>query len=201
MKTDRPRPTRADAALLRNTVLKLTAATRVFTAVAVVLTVLVWWHLLRRLVAFGKGLDYSGLEALGAQVKSLVQQYNPFFWWAVVALCTLIIAYFLYGFVDAMNRRASARRVSADLIAQLANRLSPSAVQVIEWSWQNRREPISVGVLQHALRELSNGRAARIELAEQHAALLATASASGIPAPVPVNDPTLVAETQREATP
>ena len=176
MKIERPRPTRADAALLRNTVLKLTAATRVFTVVVVLLTVLVWWFLLHRLIDFGRGLDYSGLEALGAQIMNFVQQYNPFFWWAVVALCTLIIAYFLYGFVEAMNRRASARRVSADLVAMLASRLSPSAVQVLQWSWQNRREPITVGVLQHALRELGNGRAAKIELAERHAALLETAT-------------------------
>ena len=175
MKIERPQPTRADTALLRNTVLKLTAAARVFTIAVVIIAALVWWFLLHRLIAFGKGLDYSGLEALGGQVMALVQQYNPFFWWAVVALCTLIIAYFLYGFVQAMNRKASDRRVSADIVAGLASRLSPPAVQVLQWSWQNRREPITVGVLQRAQRELQNGRAARIELAERHAALLDTA--------------------------
>jgi len=177
MKIERPQPTRADVALLRNTVLKLTAATRVFSVAVVLLTVLVWWFLLHRLIDFGKGLDYSGLEALGPRIMTFAQQYNPFFWWAIVALCTLIIAYFLYGFVQAMNRRASARRVDADQVAVLASRLSASAVQVLQWSWQNRREPITVGVLQHALRELGNGRAARIELAERHAALLETAAA------------------------
>lgn len=177
MKIERPRPTRADAALLRNTVLKLTAATRIFTVAVVAGIAIVWWYLLHKLIAFGKGLDYSGLEALGGQVMAFVQQYHPFFWWAIVALCTLIIAYFLYGFVQAMNRQASARRVNADIIASLASRLSPSAVQVLQWSWQNRREPITVGVLQRALRELQGGRAARIELAEQHAALLDVAAA------------------------
>lgn len=176
MKIERSRPTRADAALLRNTVLKLTAATRVLTIAVVLLTVLVWWFLLHRLIAFGRGLDYSGLQALGPQIMAFVQQYNPFFWWAVVALCTLIIAYFLYGFVESMNRRASARRVSADLVALLVSRLSPPAVQVLQWCWQNHREPITVGVLQQTQRELSNGRAARIELAERHAALLETAA-------------------------
>jgi len=175
MKIERPQPTRADAALLRNTVLKLTAATRIFTVGVVIVAALIWWSLLHRVIAFGKGLDYSGLQALGGQVVTLVEQYNPFFWWAIVALCTLIIAYFLYGFVEAMNRRASARRVSADIVAVLASRLSPAAVQVVHWSWQNRREPITVGVLQRAQRELQSGRAAQIELAERHAALLDTA--------------------------
>ncbi len=176
MKIERPQPTRSDAALLRNTILKLTAAARVTAIAMVVVVALVWWFLLHRLIAFGKSLDYSGLNALGGQVATFVKQYNPFFWWAIVALCTLIIAYFLYGFVQAMNRRASSRRISAEILASLASRLSSPAVLVLQWSWQNRREPITVGVLQRALQELHGGRAHRIELAEQHAALLKTAT-------------------------
>jgi len=172
MDIDRPQPTRADAALLRNTVLKLTAVSRVFTVIVILLAALIWWFLLHRLIAFGRNLDYSGLDALGTQVAAFVQQYNPFFWWAVVALCTLIIAYFLYGFARSMNRRAKARRVSAEQISELARRLSPPALRVLQWSWHNRREPITVGVLQRAFHELTFGRAARIQLAEEHAALL-----------------------------
>ncbi len=174
MKIERPRPTRADAALLRNTVLKLTAATRVVTVVVVLLVALVWWFLLHRVIAFGRDLDYSGLNALGPQIMAFVKQYNPFFWWAVVALGTLIIAYFLWGFVESMNRQARARRVDADLIAQLVSRLSPSGIEVLKWSWSNRREPITVGVLQQTRAEMASGRAGKIALAEQHAALLDT---------------------------
>lgn len=176
MKIDRPQPTRSDAAHLRNTILRLTAAVRVASVVMVAVVALCWWFLLHRLIAFGKGLDYSGLDALGGQIATFVKQYNPFFWWAVVALCTLIIAYFVYGLVQAMNRRARNRQVRADTVASLASRLSPAAVQVLQWSWQNRREPITVGVLQRALDELLSGRAARIELAERHAQLLEAAA-------------------------
>lgn len=175
MKIDRLQPTRSDAAHLRSTILRLTAAIRAATVIMIALVALCWWFLLHRVIAFGKGLDYSGLDALGGQIATLVRQYNPFFWWAVVALCTLIIAYFVYGLVQAMNRRASNRQVRADTVASLAERLSPAAVQVLRWSWQNRREPITVGVLQRALDELRSGRAARIELAERHAQLLEAA--------------------------
>src|SRR5690554_132951 len=136
MNIERPQPTRADASRLRNTVLRLTAATRVFTVGVVVIVAIVWWFLLHRLIAFGRDLDYSGLEAMGGQVAAIVKQYNPFFWWAIVALCTLIIAYFLFGFVGAMNRRASARRVDAATVAGLASDLSHPALQVLQWSWQ-----------------------------------------------------------------
>lgn len=177
MKIERPRPTRADATLIRNTVLKLTAAGRIITVVVVALVALTWWLLLHRVIAYGQELDYSGLEALGPQILAFAQEYNPFFWWAVVALCTLIIAYFLYGFIESMNRRARSRRVDADLIAHLSSRLSPPAIQVLKWSWRNRLEPITVGVLQQTQQELAGGRAAKIALAEQHAALLDMAAA------------------------
>jgi len=182
MKIERPQPTRADAALLRNTVWKLTAALRIFTVAVVAVAALVWWSLLHKIIDFGQGLDYSGLDALGAQVAAFVRQYNPFFWWAVVALCTLIIAYIVFGFVGSMNRRARNRRVDAVTVQGLAAQLSPAAIRVLQWSWQNRREPITVGVLQRARNELQHGRAAQIHLAEQHAALL---EASGVP---PEND-------------
>src|SRR5690606_13364869 len=189
MKMERPRPTRADAALLRSTVLKRTAASRLLTVAVVLGVALVWWFLLHKIFAFGRGLDYSGLQALGAQVMAFVEQYSPFFWWAVVALCTLIIAYFLYGFVQSMNRKAMARRVSATRVAFLTRRLSAPALQVLGWCWHNRREPITVGVLQHALNQLRLGRAERIDLANEHAALLAAATTEALQTlenPVPV---------------
>lgn len=188
MKIERPQVTRADAAQLRNTVWKLTAATHVFTVAVVIAVACVWWFLLHRLIRFGKQIDYSGLEALGPQIASLIKQYNPFFWWAIVALCSLIIAYFLAGFVQAMNRRAGSRHVSAETIARLADTLTPPAVGVLQWSWQNRREPITVGVLQRAVHELRSGRAAKIALAQSHDALLGPVAASD-PAPLAAETP------------
>src|SRR3546814_304735 len=108
-----PTPTRQDHTLLRNTLLKLTAIQKIVCALVVVAVALVWYNLLNRLVAFGQGIDYEGLHALGVKAVSLLKQYNPFFWWAVVALCTLIIAYFLYGIV-----RSAARRTRATMVGE-----------------------------------------------------------------------------------
>jgi len=168
-------PTSQDRALLRNTLLKLTAAQKILCVVVIIGVALIWYDLLNRMVAFGRGIDYEGLHALGVQAVAFMKQYNPFFWWAVVALCTLIIAYFLHGFVKATQRRVRAKLVGEDTIASLSAQLSEAAREVLRWSWQDRREPITVGDLQRAHAEMRSGRYAKITLARRHAALLEAA--------------------------
>ncbi|WP_237173843.1 hypothetical protein [Paracandidimonas lactea] len=176
-------PTAADHALLRSTLLKLTASQIILCVVVVAVVALVWYDLLNRLVDFGRGIDYSGLQALGVQAVALLQQYNPFFWWAVVALCTLIIAYFLYGFVQSTRRRVRQRLVNESTVAMLASQLSEPALEVLRWVWRDSRHPITVGDLQRTAAELRHGRAAKIHLARSHAALLRPPRASTEPAP------------------
>src|SRR5690554_4263318 len=97
--------TRRDVTLVRRTLHHLTAAQKITCAVVIVITALIWWSLLKRLLTFGRSIDYSGLHALGAQTVALLQQYNPFFWWGIVILATLLIIYILYGFVASTQRR------------------------------------------------------------------------------------------------
>lgn len=165
-------PTRQDDAVLRNTLLKLTAAQKILCTVVVAAVALIWYDLLNRLIAFGRGLDYTGLHALGAQIVEFLKHYNPFFWWGVVALCTLIIAYFLYGFIQSTQRWSQARLVSAETLAELLKHLSAPAREVLNWAWQDRRDPMTVGDLQRAHRELRAGRFGKIQLSARHAALL-----------------------------
>lgn len=165
-------PTPKDASLLRNALLRLTATQKIISVAVVTVTVLIWYVLLKRLVAFGQGIDYSGLHALGAHTVTLLKQYNPFFWWAVVALCSLIIAWLLYGFVQAQQRRGRLALVNQTVIADLTRQLSEPAKEVMRWVWHDSRNPITVGDLQRTLLELRTGRANKIILARQHATLL-----------------------------
>ncbi|NYT58586.1 hypothetical protein H0A65_06565 [Alcaligenaceae bacterium] len=165
-------PTRQDRSLFRNTLLKLTATQKITCVVVIIVVALVWYKLLNRLLAFGQNIDYSGLQVLGARTLALLEQYNPFFWWVVVALCTLIIAYFLYRFVLGMQRNARARLVDETTVSQLASQLSESAREVLRWAWQDRRDPLTVGDLQRAHTEIRSGRAYKIALARRHAAVL-----------------------------
>lgn len=169
--------TRRDVALVRRTLLHLTAAHKITCAVVIVLSALIWWFVLQRLLVFGQGIDYSGLHALGAQL----QQYNPFFWWAIVALGTLLIIYLLYGFTVRARHRVRRKLVSRTIVERLASDMSPAGLEVLNWAWQDRREPINVGVLQQAYSEMRGDRADKITLARQHAALLEASR----PAPAP----------------
>jgi len=170
--TSQHQPTRHDDTVLRNTLLKLTASQKITCTVVVAVVALVWYDLLNRLVAYGHGIDYSGLHALGAQVVDFLKRYNPFFWWGVVALCTLIIVYLLNGFIRHTSRRTRARLVGADVLAELVPQLSEPARQVLTWTWEDRRHPMTVGDLQRTRQELRAGRFEKIQLALRHAALL-----------------------------
>lgn len=165
-------PTRRDRSLLRQTLWKLTAVHKLVCTVVVVLVGLAWVWAARRLLAFGETVDYSGLTALGVQAVALIKQYNPFFWWGLVVLCTLIIAYFLKLFVRGSRRQAMARLVSAATVETLAGQLTQPAIDVLNWAWSDRRQPVSVGVIQRAVTEMGGHRAAKIALARRHSALL-----------------------------
>jgi hypothetical protein len=165
-------PSRYDAALLRNTLFRLTATNKIICVAVVVIVALIGYRLLKRMIEFGQGLDYSGLFALGPQAVTLLQQYNPFFWWAIAVLCALIIAYFLYGFVLSMQRQARLKLVDEDTIATLSAQLSDPAKAVLRWTWRDRNHPITVGDLQRTAQELRHARADKIVLAQRHAELL-----------------------------
>lgn len=172
MKENTIQPTPADFSLLRTTLLRLTASQKILSVVVVAVVALIWYDLLNRLIAFGQGIDYSGLPALGVQAVALLKQYNPFFWWAVVALCTLIIAYFLYQFVQGVHRRARLKIVNESTVAGLASQLSEPALDVLRWVWRERRDPLTVGDLQRTLHELRYSRYSKITLARRQSVLV-----------------------------
>jgi len=170
--TSNPQPTRHDDALLRSTLLKLTATQKIICSVVIAVVALIWYDLLNRLIDFGHGIDYTGLHALGPRTVELLARYNPFFWWTLVALCTLIIAYFLYSFVRGTQRRTQGKLVSTAVVGGLVSQLSDPAKEVLAWVWQDRRDPLTVGDLQRTAFELRANRAHKINLAREHSAAL-----------------------------
>lgn len=166
-----PRVTRRDVSLVRHTLYRLTAFQKLVCAVAIGVGMAAAWLLGKKILAFGDEIDYGSLQMLGEQNLALLQEYNPFFWWGAAVAVALLILYLLIGFVAATQRRARYRLVSQTTAERLVNHLSPTGRGVLAWSWEDHREPITVGVLQRTLTEMRGGRAARIDLARQHASL------------------------------
>ncbi|WP_397474632.1 hypothetical protein [Pusillimonas sp.] len=175
-----------DQAVLRSALLKLTATQKILCTVVVAVVAIIWYDLLTRLIAFGDGVDYSGLQALGGDSIAFLQRYNSFFWWVLVALCTLIIAYLLFGFVRASGERVRGKIVNADTFQSLVAQLSEPARDVLRWAWQDRSQPVTVGVLQRTAAELKSGRAGKIDLTRQQAQILAEPAATTDPRQQPV---------------
>ena len=189
--TSGSRASAQDQTALRSTLLQLTATQKILCTVVVAVVAIVWYDLLNRLVAFGDRVDYSGLQALGGDAVAFLQRYNSFFWWALVALCTLIIAYLLVGFVQASRERVQAKIVTAETFQALVAQLSEPARDVLRWAWQDRSQPVTVGVLQRTATELRSGRAGKIDLSRQQASLLdEPARAAALPPASPA-DPTV----------
>ncbi|MBV6272697.1 hypothetical protein KVP09_07175 [Alcaligenaceae bacterium CGII-47] len=165
-------PNARDHALLRNILLKLTATQKIIATAVVVIVTLIWYDLLNRLLAFGGAIDYAALHVLGAEGSALLQRYNPFFWWATIVLCTIIIAYFLYLFVRSTAQRTRQRPIDQHSVTQLCQGLSAPALDVLLWAWQNRSEPLRIGDLQRTRNELRAHRATKLQHAARQLAMI-----------------------------
>lgn len=166
------RVSRRDIGLVRRTLTHLTAAQKITCVIVIALVAFVWWHLLNRILDFGRSIDYGGQYALGAETATLLQRYNPFFWWGLIALISLLLIYLLYGFVAATQRRVQRKLLARHTVEQLVQQLSAPALDVLDWAWQDRRDPLSVDDLQRALSEMRSQRFQKITLAREHQALL-----------------------------
>src|SRR5699024_5488968 len=117
-------------------------------------------------------INYSGLESFGPQVVTFLQRYNPFFWWGVILISSLLLIYMLAGFVQRSYYRNQKQAINATQFEQLVQQLSESGREVLQWVWVDSRYPITVGNIQQALKKLRAGRVRQIELAQRHTAIL-----------------------------
>lgn len=165
-------PRLRDRSALHKTILRYTLVSRIAAVAVVVIVALLWWAAIKWVIGFGSSLDYAVFDTLGPEVLTWVERYNPFFWWGLVIICSIFIAYFLYVFVVFVHRRNRLTPISAHSIESLLRELSPASREVLAWVWQDRREPITVGVLQRTAQALRQGRYEQIKLSHTHARLI-----------------------------
>lgn len=163
--------TKRDISLIRHTLYRLTAMQKLLSVLIIAIVALGAWVLGKHILAFGDSIDYSALHMLGDQTLGMLNEYNPFFWWGATIIMALIVIYLLAGIVAAMQRRTRSRLVRQPAAQRLVGELSPAGRDVLAWSWENRREPITVGVLQRTLTEMRTGRDRKIDLVNQQTRL------------------------------
>ncbi len=165
-------PRLRDRSALHKTILRYTLFSRIIGAVVVVVVALLWWAAAKWVIHFGSTRDYAVFDTLGSEVLTWVERYHPFFWWGLVIICSIFIAYSLYVFVVFIHRRSQMTPISARSVELLLRDLGPASREVLDWVWHDRREPITVGVLQRTVQALRQGRYEQIKLSHTHAQLI-----------------------------
>jgi hypothetical protein len=162
---------RKDVYLLGNTLLRL-GLPRLIIRLVVTLSVLaLLLYCVQGILARGKGwlefsLHISGLnEILGKTVIDFVMQYQKFFWWLIAALLVLFILSGLIGWLKASVKRGRAALVPLGEIRKLCAGLSQEALDVLDWVWRDKSNPVTIGNIQATLTQLRSGRQRKLDLA------------------------------------
>jgi len=172
MNSTSPERIRQDSRLIGQTLLKLALPRLVVRAVVVLAAIVVWLLVAAWLLDFGRSLSFEGLHALGQQTIDLLTRLNPYFWWGVVLIWSLIVFFSLRGWLAASIAAARARPLDSDVLVDLRPRLSEESIDVLRWVWGSRDEPYTVGDLRRAHHELRHNRIGKIALVRQQSAIL-----------------------------
>lgn len=151
-----------DARLVSRTLLKLATPRIIMRAAVIIVTIIVWLWVAARILEFGAVQDYAFLDKFNAQLVSFLHSINPYLWWAVVLLGTLIVYFFLSAWYSGSVQRAAYKTVPADTAADLIKSLSPEGRDVLAWVWRDRSEPINIGNLKTTKDELDNNRVSKL---------------------------------------
>jgi len=165
-------PRLRDRHALHKAIFRYTLISRIAAAITVLVVCLIWWAIINRVLRFGRTRDYAAFDTLGPELLAWIQKYNPFFWWGLVVVCSIFILYALYAFVVFLHRRSQHIPISARSLEQLLGELNPASREVLSWVWDDRKNPITVGVLQRTALALRQGRYDLIRLSQEHAQLI-----------------------------
>jgi len=148
-------------------------------AILVVVT-WIWLWICRQILIFGELMRYDRLEPLGPQVVSFMTKINPYLWWVITAILTLILLSVIRTWLKNSLARSRKALVSVGDLQQLANVMTPEGVEVLQWVWDDEQGPISLGDLLRAREEIQSGRPRKLAMVRaQRAALQSAVGAAG----------------------
>lgn len=151
-----------DLKLLRNIVLRLAAPAIILSAIIIAVIGLVWVSIFKRILSFGKSIDYAKLDFFGADANKIIQDFSPYFWWLIGIAGTLIVIRILFALVKSVMQRSRYKAVDQNSFNQLSQQLSVPALDVLLWAWSDHDEPVRLGDLKQAKDELAHGKSIRM---------------------------------------
>jgi hypothetical protein len=175
-----PERVRQDCRLIRQTLLKLAVPRLILRAVVIAIAVLIWLYVNSHIFSFGETVQYGFLQPLGQPTIDFLGRINPYIWWALVVIWSLIVFFVVRAWIRSSMDAARVRPVPADTFAQLVPELSDEVVDVMRWCWGTRDEPFTIGDLYRTLAETRSGRINKIAMVREQEALL---GAEPLPSP------------------
>ncbi|ADP13501.1 hypothetical protein AXYL_00139 [Achromobacter xylosoxidans A8] len=167
-----PASVRQDCRLIGQTLLKLALPRLIVRAIVIAVAVVIWYLAANWILNFGRTMNYEFLHSLGQPTMDMVQKVNPYIWWAVAGIWTLIVFFTLRAWLSASLASGSATPVETSVLADLAPNLSEESLGVLRWTWGDRQEPFTVGDLRRSLSEIRHNRASKIAMVAEQARVL-----------------------------
>jgi len=167
-----PERVRQDCRLIGQTLLKLALPRLLIRAVVLVVAAIVWLLAASWLLDFGRGLSFDSLQALGQQTTQFMAKVNPYLWWGVVVIWTLIVFFIVRAWINADIAATRAKPVAPADLAALTAQLSDESTSVLRWVWGSRDEPFTLGDLRQAQAELRHSRIGKMEMVRQQGDIL-----------------------------
>ncbi|MGB3435773.1 hypothetical protein [Achromobacter sp.] len=167
-----PASARQDCRLIGQTLLKLALPRLIVRAIVIAVAVVIWYLAANWILNFGRTMNYEFLHSLGQPTMDMVQKVNPYIWWVVAGIWTLIVFFTLRAWLSASLASGSATPVETSVLADLAPNLSEETLGVLRWTWGDRQEPFTVGDLRRSLSEIRHNRIGKIAMVAEQARIL-----------------------------
>ena len=165
-------PNSTDIKTLRSIILKLSIPTISIAIILAAIIGLLWLNIFKRILAFGHSLNIAKLDLFGKDVNNLLQQFNPYFWWVVCIIASLIALWIIIKIIVGLFNKARFKLVDDNSFQRLSSNLSVPAIQVILWVWSADDEPLRLGDLKQALGEITTGRFTKLQTAQRQKNIL-----------------------------
>lgn len=146
-----PERIRQDCRQISQALLKMAFPRLIIRVVVLTIAALVWLMVSSWLLDLGKSFSYDFLHSMGQAVLDVANRVNPYLWWAVVTIWSLVVFCVCRAWLCACIRASRAAPVSAHQLSSLVSSLSDDVINVLRWVWGERDNPFTVGNLQQAL--------------------------------------------------